>query len=693
MKKKIAILACITAILFVFTSYAVTKNNTTSGGYFNFDSPKKIRFGNADANKMAKELVLVDESGKEYYAVTNVLDSSSLAISPINGSKSKLKVKGTDNYSVSDYNGIIYLQNQTNLDNIAKSIPIFYPVCYENSLLKTDETKDEISENAKTANDSDHSNTNVQTKGVDEADIVKTDGKNIYYLKNGEVTIVSANPSNMQILSKIQLNFINDMYLDNGKLTLIYDNSSSNNSNAKVKYDDSYSEKRTIGVNIYNISDAKNPKLISTKTLDGFYNQSRKKANKLYISSYVDFDVKYPEPPYPNDDMLRTKSSNYMPKASKVTTTLPLNEIIYLPFTTSFGVTKISALNENTSGNGSAIMYMGNSDNLYMSLDNIYISSYSNDNQDNIYFSQKTTISKFALKNNGKKDFEYKGSALIEGSPLNQFSFNEKDGKLFVAYTINDWEQENKTENKLASFDENMKKLSEVQNLALGERIYSVRYMKDKAYIVTFKQVDPLFVIDIKNPQKMQILGYLKVPGYSDYLHPFKDNYLIGFGYDTNQKNNGAVVNSGYKVSLFDISDFKNPKQIDTKVIGKQGTYSPLSSDHKALMFDYNTNIFAFPVQVTDLVKKTYNGDTYEEEIPVFNGAYVFSVSEKGFNLKGKITHLNAKQQKESQNHIYDYDAQIQRAVQIGNTIYTISDGGIKSTNMTSFKEVSYIKL
>jgi len=243
-----------------------------------------------------------------------------------------------------------------------------------------------------------------------------------------------------------------------------------------------------------------------------------------------------------------------------------------------------------------------------------------------------------------------------------------------------------KRENIITSFDKNMKKISSLGGLAPGEKIYSTRFMQGKAYMVTFKDVDPLFVIDTKNPKSMKVLGYLKIPGYSNYLHPFKSGYLIGF--------DGNTVNNGYKISLFDVRDFANPKEVDVLNIGAKGSYSYIDSDHKALMFDNKRDIFAIPVYATRVTKKVYEGKEYDDIVGQFDGAFVIKVSEKGFNTKGKITHYTNKQLADMQdNYYYDYNKNIQRCVQIGDNIYTLSQGMVKVNNINSLKEIKSLKL
>ena len=238
-----------------------------------------------------------------------------------------------------------------------------------------------------------------------------------------------------------------------------------------------------------------------------------------------------------------------------------------------------------------------------------------------------------------------------------------------------------------------MKKISSLNNLAKGEKIYSARFMQGKVYLVTFKEVDPLFVIDISKPENMKVLGYLKIPGYSNYLHPYKDGYLIGFGQKTKQKSAKTIVNDGFKIALFDVRDFTKPKQVDVKNIGARGSYSYIESDHKALMFDEKRDVFMIPVSVNKVDKKVYEGELTEDVSLSFVGAYLIKVSEKGFNIKSKISHYTDKQQKEINDYqVYDYDKQILRGIQIGDNLYTLSDYAMKVNNINTTKEIGFLK-
>ena len=148
-----------------------------------------------------------------------------------------------------------------------------------------------------------------------------------------------------------------------------------------------------------------------------------------------------------------------------------------------------------------------------------------------------------------------------------------------------------------------MKIVGSLTGLAKDERIYSARFMGDKAYMVTFKQTDPLFVIDVATPTAPKVLGELKIPGFSNYLHPLDENHLIGFGYETKivpqqGSKEPLIMTEGMKVSLFDVSDLSNPKEVDTEVIGGQGTFSPIQYDHHALFQHREKNLYGFPITI-----------------------------------------------------------------------------------------------
>jgi uncharacterized secreted protein with C-terminal beta-propeller domain len=221
-----------------------------------------------------------------------------------------------------------------------------------------------------------------------------------------------------------------------------------------------------------------------------------------------------------------------------------------------------------------------------------------------------------------------------------------------------------------------MKQIGSVEDLAQGERIYSARFMGDKAYMVTFKETDPLFVIDVSAPSSPKVLGELKIPGFSNYLHPLDENHLIGFGYDTKLEpvkgEEPRVVTGGMKISLFDVSDFSNPLEKDTEIIGGPGTYSPLQYDHKALFTHTASNLYGFPVAAytegeNDSIR--YQG----------SGAMLFTITPEGIEKAADLI-------KDSTMQYEDWETSVQRLLYVDDSLYTIANSEITSYGLNDFK-------
>lgn len=286
-------------------------------------------------------------------------------------------------------------------------------------------------------------------------------------------------------------------------------------------------------------------------------------------------------------------------------------------------------------------------------------------------YQNNTKVYKFGL-NNGEID--YVANATVPGSVKDQFSMDEYNGYFRIATTHSSKETEYKNVNNLYVLDDNMNLVGQLEDLAPDEKIYSVRYMGDLAYVVTFKQVDPLFVIDLSNPAEPKVLGQLKIPGYSDYLHPYDETHIIGFGKDT-EDNGNVVKEKGFKMALFDVSDVSNPKELYSVKIGDSGTYSELLRNHKALLFSKEKNIIAFPITVRE---KQNNSKYYDKT--TFEGAIVYGLSlENGFQERARISH--------------NEELSVERILYIGDNIYTLSQDLIKITDMNTMKTIGEILL
>ena len=240
--------------------------------------------------------------------------------------------------------------------------------------------------------------------------------------------------------------------------------------------------------------------------------------------------------------------------------------------------------------------------------------------------------------------------------------------------------------------------------------MYSTRFIGNKAYLVTYKTIDPLFVIDLSNEKNPKVLGQLYIPGYSTYLHPYDENHLIGIGMETkkiiNKDISGKVISTtdrivGMKMALFDVSNVKNPKEISKTVIGDSRTTSAVLTNPKALLFSKEKNLLAIPVNnyeedfELDIPYDTYSSviDSYINYDKTYNaeGYYVYNINlEDGFKLKGFITH-----NKKEKNYYssYYYDSKLLRGLYIENNLFTISEDAIKVNNLENLELINELKI
>ncbi len=286
-------------------------------------------------------------------------------------------------------------------------------------------------------------------------------------------------------------------------------------------------------------------------------------------------------------------------------------------------------------------------------------------------------------------EIEYLTNGEVKGTLLNQFSMDEKDGNLRVATTTNSFSRQRGRVmyNNVYVLDEDLEIIGKIEKIAPDERIYSTRFMGDKLYMVTFKQIDPLFTIDLSNPEEPKIIGQLKIPGFSNYLHPYDENHLIGIGQDTYVNDRGGVRTKGVKISLFDVSDFENPREVDNVIIGDEGSYSEVLNDHKALLFSREKNLLVLPIREVSDNYKTDRGGYFRNR--VWNGAYVFTVTPDGFSERGKIKHSD----KEYDTYYWSSPSSVRRALYLDDNLYTISDEYIKINDLNTIDEIGDIKL
>lgn len=542
---------------------------------------------------------------------------------------------------------------------------------------------------------SNYSETNTQVQGVDESDIVKTNGNHIYYLSNNVLRIF--NNQNEKLILEEEISFedsevntnAGELYINDNYIIVIATSRITNQSEnaqadvARKVLGTSYPKSKiSTKVMIYDIN---NYELLREIETEGEYISSRKVYNDIYLISnkymYLYDEILEDDvlPIYRDTSIENGNCKEVDIRTVKCFPSFEEEEECSYTIITSFSL-------DNIEEKANVETFIGTGNEIYCSKENLYVTKVEYNYEDE---SVKTLIRKFAIYGGNIK---YVAEGEVPGSLLNQFSMDEYNKNFRITTTLGSTWNET-SENNLYVLDEKLNIIGELTGLAKGERIYSTRFMGDKCYVVTYKTSDPLFVIDLSKPQNPSVLGELKIPGYSSYLHPLGENYLIGFGEDSIEKiiknHNGTervtVYSTGLKLAIFDVSDYNNPKELDSVKIGGRGSYSELLYNHKSLLFKEDEGLFAFPAMLYE-----EDAGTYENGVPKygkfeFSGAIIFNIDiENGISLKGKVNN-NYNNNNEKYNHI-------ERIIYIGDKLYTLSNDMIKVLDIENLKEISNIE-
>lgn len=492
---------------------------------------------------------------------------------------------------------------------------------------------------AESAVDDSSSETYVQVDGVDEADIIKNDGKYIYTVRNENDKILIYEPDGKSVkkLSEIAFDMDNGNYIDD---IFLYENnlivqSSSFNGDYDI----------FTNIDIYSLADIKNPKKIHSFKQQGSYVSSRISSDSLLvISNKVIYSHLY------------KTDEDYLPQTTLDDTEKAVEpkDICIVENSKSASyliVSKLDLVSQKMTTKTKAIAGAGST--VYCNENNLYVANSvfdardtaKNDENDEIaYLSDcDTEIYKLEFKN----DIKFAAKATVSGTVNNQFSMDEYNGNFRIATTKYD-----KVSNPICNvyvLDKDLKNLRETDGFAKGEDIRAVRFLGDTAYVITFENTDPLFVLDLSNPKEPIIKGSVKISGFSTNLIPIDSDTLLGIGTANDFSNPYA---NGIKFALFDVSNPQNPTVLDSKTI--KNTASEAQDNHRAILVNKAENYFAIPFEDVKA------NDSGIEQIKA--GAIAFEIKDKKINIVKKYSTKIE-------------NADLVRSTIVDNVIYTFNDG------------------
>lgn len=514
-----------------------------------------------------------------------------------------------------------------------------------------------------------HNSTYVQSTGVDEADTVKTDGNFIYCLDDcgARIQIFSAEKEKSKKVGQITIQddgYMQDFYIYNSKLiALAYryaDSQDFQPATSDSAEDTAVSRNVELtDVSVYDVSDIGNIKLIDSFSQSGSYCSSRMIGGMLYV---VSTDTAHQKTHIPF-------TCNSATPDEAVMSNIPADCIYSVENPTESNFLVVSSINTDSSAQAiKTKAILGSADIVYCNQEYLYVTAqeyptvyYNNilnyvGNNSDIAFDADPPISEFfggdfwqfAESNNFASSYRYRqtgttqiikislgeniefiASNKVDGMVDNQYALDEYEGKLRVATTSTD--EDYRTTNNLFVFDENLNQIGEVTGFAPDESIKAVRYIDETAYVITYEETDPLFVIDVSNPVAPKIMGEVKISGFSTLLVPIDSNTLLGIGYHTVDEPDDDIsmeIQEGLKIVTFDVSDKSNPKVLDTKIF--ENYSSEVQYNPKALLVNFERGDFTIPMNYWKLIE---DDDNYSDDCEVKNGILNFRVDDGKINI------------------------------------------------------------
>jgi uncharacterized secreted protein with C-terminal beta-propeller domain len=553
-----------------------------------------------------------------------------------------------------------------------------------------------------------HSGTNVQVLGVDEPDMVKTDGERIVVLSEGTLIVADVTGPEPRVTGRLQIGDFSVQSLFLSGDTVLLFGSAWSPVMPLAEFETSIAPvPESPKVQLIEVDISDEPEMVRTMDIDGRFVSARMVEDTVRLvmsSGPVGLEWSYPtgaglraerEAVEANREIIRNSNvDNWIPfyvvtdASGEITAESTLFECERANHPAEFsGLDMLSVVTIDI-GSGLQVVdatgVLATGDMVYASAESVYVATQSwqvwqsgrsgsvEDRPQEI----STEIHKFDISSDRVTD--YLASGRVSGYLLNQFAMDEHDGLLRVASTTSPtwWGDGFESESRVTVLEEQDGGLAEigmVEGLGKGEQIYSVRFIDDAAYVVTFRQTDPLYTIDLADPTRPRVVGELKILGYSAYLHPVGDGLLLGIGQDATDT--GQV--KGTQVSVFDVGDPADPQRIDQFTLS-EGSSSQVEYDHHAFLYWEQTGLAMVPVQ-------QWSWDGPQES--VFLGAVGLNVDDSG-NL-GEIARLVHPGGDEKYG---DYRAQILRSMVIADRVYTVSAKGIMSSDLDTLEEASWLQ-
>lgn len=497
----------------------------------------------------------------------------------------------------------------------------------------------------------DYSTTNLQMEGVDESDIAKIDGSYIYTVEDKYIVITDIQDGKLEEVTRFlpkdcgAADRVMEIYVDGDQLILVVqgyetslgesskagsdkENSDKESADEEIAVSDASEDsafcykmngKSTTQIQVYSIVDRRNPEFEGRLIQDGYYNTSRKIGDVVYLFTQYNMtsDVtSYVEKKHGVEDLKEGNGVSSLAEAviPKVNGEKVAASEIYLPESSGESGILVSSLDVNKPDKvlDSKLVISGYAQT-YISKDALYLYEEDYDG------AMITNIAKFALDEGRISGV---AAAAVSGYVRDTFAINASDGYLRVLTT--DYSTEDEV-NALYILDENMKLTGQLTGIAPGEEIYAARFMGNTGYFVTYRNTDPLFTVDLSEPAKPEIIGELKVTGFSEYLHFWDDTHLLGIGYESDE-NTGNIEN--IKLSMFNI---ENPGEVteEAKLVLKDVDYSEALYDYKSVIISKDKNLIGLVCEdySGSRTKQTYQIYSYENgtfkkqaEIPGING-------------------------------------------------------------------------